>query len=221
MPQRACLYTLKVGVLNFDKLNGVIDNKSVDCPIFLLICTIFYKNVYLCSLFLRYIYLLCIIMVGGVAFFSGSFDPFTRGHAAIVEQSLRLFDRVVIGVGVNINKSGFLAAEERLRLIEELYRDDARVEVRLYSGLTGDEALMVGATALVRGVRNTVDFELERTMESMNRRLYPQLQTVLLMTPAEVSDISSSCVRELLAFGREVDELMPEGVEIKKYLAKR
>ncbi len=160
-------------------------------------------------------------MVGGTALFSGSFDPFTRGHAAIVEQSLRLFDRVVVGVGVNVNKKGLLTAEQRLRLIDDFYCDEPRVEVRLYSGLTGDEALSVGAHALVRGVRNTVDFELERTMESMNRRIYPQLQTVLLFTPAEVADISSSCVRELLAFGRSVEELMPEGVDIKQYLEER
>ncbi len=157
-------------------------------------------------------------MANKTAFFSGSFDPFTRGHAAIVEQSLRLFDRVVVGVGVNLNKSGLLTGDERLRLIEELYQDEPRVEVRLYSGLTGDEALSVGAEALVRGVRNTVDFEMERIMESMNRRLYPQLQTILLFTPAEVADISSSCIRELLAFGCSVEELMPEGVDIKKYI---
>ncbi|MFR9620808.1 MAG: pantetheine-phosphate adenylyltransferase [Rikenellaceae bacterium] len=156
-----------------------------------------------------------------VAFFSGSFDPFTRGHAAIVEQSLRLFDRVVVGVGVNVNKCGLLSAEQRVRLIEELYQAEPRVDVVAYRGLTGDEALRIGASALVRGVRNTVDFELERTMESMNRRLYGDLQTVLLLTPADVADISSSCVRELLAFGRSVEELMPEGVEIRDYLDKK
>lgn len=152
------------------------------------------------------------------ALFAGSFDPFTRGHEALVEEALRLFDRVVIGIGDNIQKRGLLPTEARKRLIEECYAGDERVEVAVYSGLTGDFAIQIGAEVLLRGVRNTVDFEYERTMEAANRRLYPQLTTVLLLTPAEVADISSSTVRELVAFGREVGEFMPAGIDLKRYL---
>ena len=87
-----------------------------------------------------------------------------------------------------------------------------------YNTLTGDFAREVGATVLVRGVRNTVDFEFERTIEATNRELFPELTTVLIPTPAEVMHISSSMVRELLAFGREVDDYLPQNINIKNYL---
>ena len=152
------------------------------------------------------------------ALFAGSFDPFTRGHEAVVEEALRLFDEVVIGVGENVSKRGLLAVDARCRLIEDLYADNERVRVAKYSTLTGDFAREVGATALVRGVRNTVDFEFERTIEATNRQLFPELTTVLLVTPAEYMHISSSTVRELLAFGRSVDELMPSKIKLEDYL---
>ena len=153
-----------------------------------------------------------------IALFAGSFDPFTRGHEAVVEEALRLFDEVVIGVGENVSKRGLLAVDARCRLIEDLYADNERVRVAKYSTLTGDFAREVGATALVRGVRNTVDFEFERTIEATNRQLFPELTTVLLVTPAEYMHISSSTVRELLAFGRSVDEFIPSKIKIENYL---
>ncbi len=153
-----------------------------------------------------------------VALFAGSFDPFTRGHAAVVEAALRLFDSVVVGVGNNVAKSSLLSVEQRVALIDELYSDDERLSTAVYGSLTVDFAREVGATALVRGVRSVADFESERTLESVNRALAPDLQTVLLFTPAEVAHVSSSCVRELLAFGKDVDFMMPEGVELKKYM---
>lgn len=153
-----------------------------------------------------------------VALFAGSFDPFTRGHEAVVEEALRIFDEVVVGVGENVAKKGLLSVEQRCRLIEELYAENERVRVAKYSTLTGDFAREVGATALVRGVRNTVDFEFERTIEATNRMLFPELTTVLLVTPAEYMHISSSTVRELLAFGRSVDELLPSSINIENYL---
>lgn len=153
-----------------------------------------------------------------IAIFPGSFDPFTRGHAALVDDALRLFDRVVIGIGSNSAKRGLLSVESRKRLIDDLYASDPRVEARIYTGLTGELAEVTGATALIRGVRNTADFEYERTMQAANRRIYPSLTTVLLFTPASVADISSSTVREVMSFGRPVGEFLPEGIDINKYL---
>ena len=153
-----------------------------------------------------------------VVLFPGSFDPFTRGHAAVVDEALRLFDRVVIGVGDNTSKRGLLSVENRVKLIKEVYDANPRVEVRAYGSLTGDFALECGASAIVRGVRTCTDFEYEQNMAAVNRHLYPELSTVILCTPAELSHISSSAVRELLAFGREVSEFMPEGIDINKYL---
>lgn len=153
-----------------------------------------------------------------IALFAGSFDPFTRGHEAVVEAALQLFDEVVIGVGENISKKGLLSIEARCRLIEDCYKENPRVKVAKYSSLTGDFAREVGATVLVRGVRNTVDFEFERSIEATNRQLFPELTTVLLPTPAECLHISSSLVRELLAFGREVGDYMPQNIKIENYL---
>ncbi len=153
-----------------------------------------------------------------IVLFPGSFDPFTRGHEALVEQALRLFDRMIIGIGNNLGKSGLLTVENRRRLIADLYADEPRIEARIYTGLTGDFARQAGACAILRGVRNTTDFEYERTMEAANHRIYPEITTVMLFTPSEVADIASSTVREVLAFGRSVDEFMPRGVHIEDYL---
>ncbi len=157
-------------------------------------------------------------MNGKTAIFAGSFDPFTRGHEAIVTEALRLFDHVVIAIGNNTAKRSLMSVENRKRLIDDLYAGDKRVECRIYEGLTTDFARKAGASAIIRGVRNTVDFEYERTLADINRRLMPELVTVVLMTPPAVADISSSVVRELLQFSHSVDGLMPEGVTIENYL---
>ena len=142
------------------------------------------------------------------AIFPGSFDPFTRGHEAIVEKALHLFDKVIIGIGSNVAKQGLLSVENRKRLIDDYYAGDARVEAMIYSGMTGDFAQQVGAAAVIRGVRNTTDFEYERTMAATNRRLYPAVVTVMLFTPPD----------EVLAFGRSVAEFLPRGIELENYL---
>ena len=152
------------------------------------------------------------------AIFPGSFDPFTRGHAALVDEALNLFDRVVIGIGNNTLKQGMLTVENRKRLIDDIYAGNERVEARIYTGLTGEFAEQVGACAIIRGVRNTTDFEYERTMEATNHRIYPEITTVMLFTPAPVADISASTVREVLSFGRTVEEFLPEGIDINNYL---
>lgn len=153
-----------------------------------------------------------------IALFPGSFDPFTRGHEAVVKQALRLFDKVVIAIGENVGKRSLLTLEARKRLIGDIYATEPRVECITYSTLTGDAAREVGASAIVRGVRNTIDFEYERTMAQTNARLFPDLETVILLTPPALADVSSSTVRELIAFKHEVDEMMSEGVRLSDYM---
>lgn len=153
-----------------------------------------------------------------IAIFPGSFDPFTRGHEAVVDEALTLFDKVVIAIGDNIGKHSLLSVENRLKLIRKVYADNPRVECIAYSTLTGDAAREVGATAIVRGVRNTVDFEYERTMAQINRRIFPDITTVMLFTPPVLSDIASSTVRELWAFKCDVSDMMPEGIDLKEYI---
>ena len=153
-----------------------------------------------------------------VVLFPGSFDPFTRGHAAVVSEALALFDRVVVAIGYNVAKSGFLTLENRKRLVEDIYRHEPRVECITYDTLTIEAAAKVGACAIIRGVRTMADFETERTLDAVNRRLLPAVKSVVVFTPAELQYISSSAVRELLAFGAEVTELLPQGVNIDDYL---
>ena len=152
------------------------------------------------------------------ALFPGSFDPFTRGHQAVVEQALGLFDKVIVAIGENRAKRGMLSTDSRKRLIEEVYADEPRVQVTTYTTLTGQEAERVGATALIRSVRTAADFDYERTMEHANRHVYPHLNTIIILPPAEVEFISSSLVRELHTFNRPCDELLPEGIRLADYL---
>lgn len=153
-----------------------------------------------------------------IALFPGSFDPFTMGHKAIVDQGLGLFDRIIIGVGANLQKHGLLTIENRLRLISDIYVDNPNVIVGSYEGLTGDYAREMGAGFLLRGMRNTVDYEYERNLMLVNQKIYPELTTVLLFTPPEYVAISSSMIRELVAYGRDPLEMMPQNIEIKNYL---
>ncbi len=153
-----------------------------------------------------------------IAIFPGSFDPFTRGHAALVEQALLLFDRVVVAVGYNSEKRGFMTPEQRCALIEDLYAEQPRVEVCRYEGLTIEFARLRGAVAMIRGVRSSIDFEYERSLASVNARLSGDVVSLMLFAPAEVADVSSNVVRELYSYGHSIEQFMPEGVEIEKYI---
>ena len=152
------------------------------------------------------------------AIFPGSFDPFTRGHQAIVEEALTLFDEVVIAIGENISKQSLLGLEKRLQLISDVFSNEPKVRCVAYSTLTGELARKEGAQTIIRGVRNSIDFEYERTMAQTNKRLFPELSTVILLTPPELGDVSSSTVRELLRFGQSVEQMMPQGINIHNYL---
>lgn len=143
------------------------------------------------------------------AIFPGTFDPFTVGHASIVERGLPLFDRIVIGVGVNDNKRTLYTNEERVRNIQEIYANEPRVKVVAYDDLTVDLAKREGATFILRGIRSVKDFEYERDIAAMNERL-SGVETVLLFTEPQYMSISSSVVRELLRFGKDVAEFLPK-----------
>ena len=151
---------------------------------------------------------------GRIAIFPGSFDPFTRGHESIVRRSLPLFDRFIIAIGVNNDKRPFMSTEQRLACIKETFKDDPRVEVVSYSGLTVDLAREVGANFIVRGVRLIRDFENEKHLAEINRDL-TGIETILLYTLPEYSHISSSIVRELIRYGQDVSAYLPKGVKLE------
>ena len=140
--------------------------------------------------------------------FPGSFDPFTLGHDDIVRRALTLFDEVVVAIGYNEQKSGWKPVEERIASIRKLYEDEPRVRVESYTGLTVDFAKEQGITAIVRGVRMTKDFEYELQMADMNRRL-TGIETILLPASPEFASLSSSLVRELARFGRDISVFLP------------
>ena len=143
-----------------------------------------------------------------IALFPGSFDPFTKGHQNIVERALPLFDRLVIGIGRNTTKQTLYTPEERQQQIAALFANEPRIEVRIYDVLTVDFAMSVGAQYVLRGVRTMADFEYERTIADVNKRL-AGLETVLLFADADTASISSSLVRELKAFGKDVTDFLP------------
>ena len=142
------------------------------------------------------------------ALFAGTFDPYTRGHHALVERALALFDTVVVAVGRNLDKKCMFSIEERVAAIEKLYAGNGRVKVAVYDTLTMDFAQSVGATALLRGVRSVKDFEYERDIADINLRL-GGIDTVLLVSEPEYAAISSSVVRELMKYGKDVSEFLP------------
>lgn len=141
------------------------------------------------------------------ALFPGSFRPFTRGHADIVERALALFDEVVIAVGVNAAKP-LHDIEKDLSPIKKLYAGEPRVRVEAFTGLTAHYARTVGAACIVRGVRSTKDYEYERDMADINRQL-SGIETVILFSRPELGAISSSIVRELESYGVDTTQYLP------------
>lgn len=141
--------------------------------------------------------------------FVGSFDPFTIGHDSVVRRILPLFDRLIIGVGVNESKNCMATAEERQRKIAQLYAEESRIEVMIYTGLTADFAQTVGARYIIKGVRSVRDFENEREQADINRML-TGVETLLLPAEPTVASVSSSLVRELSHFGRDITAFLPD-----------
>ncbi|MBD5203477.1 MAG: pantetheine-phosphate adenylyltransferase [Bacteroidales bacterium] len=139
----------------------------------------------------------------GTAVFAGSFDPFTVGHADIVQRALRLFGKVIIAVGYNENKRYMLPTDRRIAAIASLYASDPRVEVCGYEGLTVDFVRRTGADFILRGARSAIDFEFERTLADTNRAV-AGVETVILFSRPELAFVSSSMVRELIHNGYDV-----------------
>ena len=147
------------------------------------------------------------------AIFPGTFDPFTIGHFSVVKRALTFMDEVVIGIGVNDSKRTWFPVEKRLEMIQKLYADEPRVKVEAYSGLTIDFAKECGAQFIVRGIRTVRDFEYEETIADINRKL-AGIETLLLFTEPELTSISSTIVRELLQYGKDVSAFLPKGMQL-------
>ncbi|MGB1449430.1 MAG: pantetheine-phosphate adenylyltransferase [Flavobacteriaceae bacterium] len=147
------------------------------------------------------------------AIFPGSFDPITLGHVDIIRRSLPLFDEVIIAIGVNSTKKYMFSLEERKAFIAATFAEEAKVKVDTYEGLTVDYCRKVKADFIVRGLRNPADFEFEKTITQVNRRL-SKIETVFLLTSADTSFISSSIVREVIHFGGDYSSMVPKAVRL-------
>lgn len=146
------------------------------------------------------------------ALYPGSFDPFTIAHYEIVKRALTIFDKVVIAVGYNISKQGFLSKERRKELIERCFEGDDRVEVILYSSLTTSLCSELNINHIIRGIRGFSDFESESTIADINTLLAPEIMTLYLTSSKEHNAVSSSAVREIYKFGGDVSPLLPGGI---------
>lgn len=147
------------------------------------------------------------------AIFPGTFDPFTIGHYSVVRRALGFMDEIIIGIGINENKNTYFPVDKRLSMIQSLYKDEPRIKVIAYDCLTIDFATDVNAKFIVRGIRTVKDFEYEETIADINRKL-AGIETILLFTEPELSCISSTIVRELLTYNKDISQFIPEGLII-------
>jgi pantetheine-phosphate adenylyltransferase len=147
-----------------------------------------------------------------IAVFPGSFDPFTIGHEEIVTRGLGLFERVIVAVGENVGKHDFLDITVRVALIRKVFRDEPRVSVERYAGLTVDYCERTGASFLLRGLRTAADFEYERAVGQTNRVMNARVETIFLLTSPRHTFISSSIVKDILLNGGDASQFLPSHV---------
>jgi len=149
-----------------------------------------------------------------IAIFPGSFDPITKGHEDILLRSVDLFDEVIIAIGQNSAKKSHFTIEERIEFIEKTFVTNPTIKVDTYQGLTIDFCKKVNANFILRGIRNSNDFEYEKSISQLNRKLAPEVETVFLITSPEYAAISSTVVREILIHKGDVSMFVPDKVKI-------
>ncbi len=144
-----------------------------------------------------------------IALFPGSFDPITIAHVDILKRALPLFDRIVVGIGLNSSKQNFLSAEKREEIVKTVFQSASNVEVQLYEGLTVDFCAKIEAKYMIRGIRSAADFEYERAIAQINQTMMPDVETILLLSKPEFSAISSTIVRDILRNKGNVAPFVP------------
>ncbi len=142
--------------------------------------------------------------------FAGTFDPFTNGHAYIVDKCLETFDKVIVAVGVNVDKKPYFTDDERVQAIKEVYADNERVSVKKYDGMLVDFMKKEGIKVTVRGLRNEDDYKYETTMARYNEDMYPEIITVYIPAPANLTYVSSTAIKNLIDLNTSFDNYVPE-----------
>ncbi|MDR2621671.1 MAG: pantetheine-phosphate adenylyltransferase [Dysgonamonadaceae bacterium] len=151
-----------------------------------------------------------------IALFPGTFDPFTLGHLSLVERGLLLVDEIIVAIGVNMDKKTIFTMEQRLEMTSRLFENNPKVRVEAYTGLTVDFAKTRNAGFILRGIRSVADFEYEKNIANVNRKI-SGLETIALFTDPEYSHISSSIVRDLWIHGKLIDNFVPKNLHINEY----
>ncbi|WP_372772998.1 pantetheine-phosphate adenylyltransferase [Mangrovibacterium sp.] len=152
-----------------------------------------------------------------IAIFPGSFDPFTIGHESVVRRAIPMFDKIIIMIGYNTKKQSFFPLEKRERWIAQVFDDQPKIEVRTHEGLTVDFARSVNASYILRGLRTSADFEYERAIAQMNKKLYSNIETVFLLTMPEHTPINSSIVRDIILHGGDASMFIPKGLNMDEF----
>ncbi|MAZ93461.1 MAG: pantetheine-phosphate adenylyltransferase [Lentimicrobiaceae bacterium] len=147
-----------------------------------------------------------------IAVFPGSFDPVTLGHVSVVRRALPLFDKIIISIGANSDKKSMFTLEQRMNWLNGIFREDYKVEIKSYSGLTVEFCKKVKAKFILRGLRTSADFEFERGIGQINRKLSDNIETVFFLTEAKYTPLSSSIVRDVIRNGGSVEGMIPHEV---------
>ncbi len=149
-----------------------------------------------------------------IAVFPGSFDPITRGHESIIKRALPLFDELYVSIGVNADKQGFFSVEQRIDWIKQVFKNEAKVKVTQYKGLTVNYCLDINAGYILRGLRTSADFEFERSIGQINKKLSDGIETVFLLTDPEYTSLNSSIIRDILRHGGDAGQFVPSVINL-------
>jgi len=149
-----------------------------------------------------------------IAVFPGSFDPITTGHFDLVQRAIPVFDKIIVAVGVNSNKKYLFPLEQRIQWLEDVFKEYPSVDIDHFTGLTAHYCEKIGANYLLRGLRNSSDFDYEKTISQLNEKIGNGLETVFLISRPAYSHISSTIVREIIKGGGDVSEFVPESIKI-------
>jgi pantetheine-phosphate adenylyltransferase len=145
-----------------------------------------------------------------ICLFPGTFDPLTLGHVDIINRSVSLFDKIVVGIGMNASKAPMFTGEQRLQWIREIYKDEPKVEAALYEGLTVNFCRQIGARYILRGIRYVSDFEYEKTIADANRTLDANIETIFLTGEPKFTSVASTIVRDIIRNGGDASQFLPD-----------
>ena len=156
-------------------------------------------------------------MTKKIAIFPGSFDPFTIGHESVITRAMPLFEEIIVAIGTNTNKQAYFPIKQRMQMIREVFTDTGKIKIESYGGLTVEYCKKKGARYLLRGLRTSSDFEYERAIAQTNKAMYPELESVFLLTLPEHTPINSTIVREIIRLGGDASQFIPKAIDLSKY----